>query len=34
MKEPSLKMIIIGVGSYAYKNKDGILIVPIGVLKN
>lgn len=31
MKEPSFKMILTGVGTYAYKNKDGILIVPIDV---
>ena len=34
MKEPSFKMILTGVGTYAYKNKDGILIVPIGCLKD
>ncbi len=34
MKAPCFKMILIGVGNYAYKNKDGILIVPIGCLKN
>lgn len=34
MKSPSFKMILTGVGNYAYKRKDGILIVPIGSLKN
>ena len=34
MKEPSFKMILTGVGTYAYKNKDGILTVPIGCLKD
>lgn len=34
MKAPSFKMIITGVGNYAYKNKDRILIVPIGCLKD
>ncbi len=34
MKEPSFKMVITGVGSYAYKNSDGVLIVPIGCLRD
>ena len=34
MKEPSFLMVLTGVGEYAYKNKDGIYIVPIGTLKN
>ncbi len=34
MKSPSFKMLITGVGNYAYKQKDGVLIVPIGCLKN
>ena len=34
MKSPAFKMIITGVGDYAYCRKDGILIVPIGCLKN
>lgn len=33
MKEPSFKMILIGIGKYAYRRKDGIIIVPIGCLK-
>ncbi len=34
MKAPSFKMILTGVGNYAYKKEDGILIVPIGALKD
>lgn len=35
MKQPSFLMILIGVGEYAYKRpQDGILVVPIGCLKN
>lgn len=34
MKEPSFMMIIVGVGSFAYRRDDGIYIVPIGCLKN
>lgn len=34
MQKPSFKMIITAVGSYAYKRKDGIYIVPIGCLKD
>lgn len=34
MKAPSFKMIIVGVGSYAYKRKDGVLVVPVTCLKN
>ena len=33
MKQPSFKMIITGVGDYAYQNEGGIFIVPIGALK-
>ncbi len=32
LNEPSFLMIIIGTG-YAYKRKDGVLVVPIGCLK-
>jgi len=32
IKEPSFLMIVIGTG-YAYKRKDGVLVVPIGCLK-
>ncbi len=34
MNPPSFLMILTGVGDYAYKRKDGVLIVPIGTLKN
>ena len=34
MSKPSFKMVLIGVGKYAYKRKDGIYIVPIGCLKS
>lgn len=33
MPDPSFMMIIVGVGDYAYRRKDGIYIVPIGCLK-
>ena len=32
MKPPSFKMILTGVGDYAYKRPDGILVVPVGCL--
>lgn len=34
MKEPSFMMVLTGLGQYAYCREDGILVVPIGVLKN
>ncbi len=34
MKDPSFLMVLVGVGSYAYKRDDGVLVVPIGCLKN
>lgn len=34
MKEPAFLMVLTGVGQYAYKREDGILVVPIGCLKN
>ena len=34
MKAPSFKMVLVGTGSYAYKRSDGVLIVPIGCLRN
>ncbi|MBO7453809.1 MAG: ATP-binding protein [Alphaproteobacteria bacterium] len=34
MKAPSFKMVLTGTGSYAYKRPDGVLIVPIGCLRN
>ncbi len=33
MGEPSFLMVITG-GEYAYKRSDGVLIVPIGCLKD
>lgn len=34
MKEPSFLMVLIGVGDYAYRRKDGVYVVPIGCLKD
>ena len=34
MKAPSFKMVLTGTGEYAYRRSDGILIVPIGCLKD
>lgn len=34
MKAPAFKMILIGVGEYAYRRADGIYVVPIGSLKH
>lgn len=34
MKAPSFLMVIIGVGKYAYRRADGVLVVPIGCLKH
>lgn len=34
MKSPSFLMVLIGVGRYAYRRKDGIYVVPIGCLKD
>lgn len=34
MAPPSFMMIIVGVGKYAYKNEEGIYIVPITTLKD
>lgn len=34
MKLPSFKMVLTGIGPYAYRRKDGILVVPVGCLKN
>lgn len=33
MKHPSFKMIVTGIGKYAYEHPDGVLVVPIGCLK-
>lgn len=32
MPEPSFMMVLIGVGKYAYRRKDGVCVVPIGCL--
>ena len=34
MNIPSFLMVLTGTGRYAYKRKDGVLVVPIGSLKN
>ena len=35
MKKPSFLMVLTAVGQYAYKRpKDGVLVVPIGCLKD
>ena len=34
MKKPAFKMVLTGVGDFAYCRKDGVLVVPIGSLKN
>lgn len=33
MKEPAFKIVVIGVGRYAYQRPDGVFVVPIGCLK-
>ncbi len=33
MKQPSFLMVLTGVGDYAYKREDNVLVVPIGCLK-
>ena len=34
MKKPSFKMVLTAVGRYAYKRTDGVLVVPVGCLKD
>jgi predicted AAA+ superfamily ATPase len=34
MHLPSFLMVLTGVGSYAYRRKDGVYVVPIGCLRN
>ena len=34
MKEPSFLMVLTGLGGYAYQRKDGVMVVPIGCLKD
>jgi len=33
MKEPSFMMVLCGVAPFAYRRKDGVLVVPVGCLK-
>lgn len=34
MPSPSFMAVVIGVGKYAYRRKDGVLVLPVGCLKN
>lgn len=34
MKAPAFKMVLTGVGDYAYCHPDGVYVVPIGTLRN
>lgn len=34
MKHPSFMMVLTAVGQYAYLRKDGVMVVPIGCLKD
>ncbi len=34
MKSPSFLMVLTGVGDYAYQREDGVLVVPIGCLRD
>jgi hypothetical protein len=34
MKQPSFMMVLTAVGQYAYRRPDGVLVVPVGCLKN
>jgi hypothetical protein len=34
MKEPSFMMVLTGTGTYAYRRKDGVCVVPIGCLRD
>ena len=34
MKTPACLMVLTAVGTYAYRRTDGVLVVPIGCLKN
>lgn len=34
MNAPAFKMVLVGVGKYAYRRDDGVLVVPIGCLKD
>ena len=34
MSTPSFLMVLTGIGQFAYRRKDGVLVVPIGTLKD
>lgn len=34
MNKPSFLMVLVGLGQYAYRREDGVIVVPLGVLKN
>ena len=34
MKEPSFLMVLTAVGKYAYQQKDGVFVVPVGTLRD
>ncbi len=34
MKEPSFLMVLTAVGRYAYRRSDGVVVVPLGCLRN
>jgi len=34
MKAPSFMMVLVGVGTYAFRREDGVYVVPIGCLKD
>ena len=34
MKEPSFLMVLVGEGPYAYRRPDGVLVVPLGTLRD
>ena len=34
MKKPAFKMILVADGDFAYRRKDGIVVCPIGCLKD
>ena len=33
MKSPSFMMVLTAIGEYAYRRQDGVMVVPIGSLK-
>ena len=34
MKEPAFKMVLTGMGRYAYVRDDGVMVVPVGCLRD